>query len=129
MTEIQGLEKLQAKLKKITEFQRVMKPPMTKATALLHDEIANYPPNPAHSTYRRTGTLGRRWTSKVDTHSQGVAGKVGNVTSYAQWVQSNEKQVWFHRAAGWKTDKTVTDNQADAIRRLFEDTVNKELRK
>jgi hypothetical protein len=129
MTEIQGLERLQAKIKKITEFQNVMKAPMIKATSLIHDDIANYPPKPAHSTYRRTGTLGRRWTSKVENHYQGVTGKVGNVTSYAPFVQSAERQAWFHRAAGWKTDKTVTANQEDAIRRVFEDAINRELRK
>ena len=43
--------------------------------------------------YKRTGTLKKRWTTRIrriSTHS--VLGVVGNNTSYAPWVQSREFQ-------------------------------------
>jgi len=61
--------------------------------------VSPYPPPPPQSTYRRTGNLGRKWY--LDVKEKEV--EVGNVASYAGWVQDEQYQVAVHDNTGWET--------------------------
>jgi hypothetical protein len=76
------------------------------------------------SSYRRTGTLGRRWTKKVTTSAEGILGVVGNNTVYAPWVQSSRFQAWMHRGR-WQTDEQVMERNRGRIVGFFEAAVRR----
>ena len=65
----------------------------------LKNELQVYPPPPADSSYRRTGTLKRSW----HVRRQGTSATVGNPTEYAPYVQSESQQAWMHEGR-WITD-------------------------
>jgi hypothetical protein len=91
---------------------------------LLHlaGAAADYPPAPAESTYRRTGTLGRLWTQArpVVAGVQGalVQGRIGNRTPYGPYVQDPAQQAWFHRGR-WQTTEDVVRDEAGAVEQLL----------
>ena len=60
--------------------------------------LARYPSPPPGSRYRRTGTLGRTWTSATpqwQASSSGFSARLGNSTPYAPYVQG-ESQARVH---------------------------------
>lgn len=63
--------------------------------------------------YRRTGTLGRRWTIRVQPMVGGARGVMGNVTPYAPLVQGAE-QAGIHRG-NWRTVEQVVREEEQAI--------------
>ena len=66
--------------------------------------LARYPSPPPMSRYRRTGTLGRRWTSAQPTWNASAAAwsvRLGNNTPYAPFVQGRQ-QARVH-AGRWRT--------------------------
>lgn len=67
-----------------------------------------YPPPPAESTYRRTGTLKRGWGTK----KRPQAAVVGNPTPYGGWVQSEAEQTAVHKRTGWLTDVGGADEMS-----------------
>lgn len=75
-------------------------------------EVADYPSAPANSSYRRTGTLGRLWTSarpEWRPMANGFEGSIGNATPYGHWVQG-EDQARRMGAIGWvKAEKRLQD--------------------
>lgn len=101
--------------------------PMTMSLALLVDDIAEYPPAPSGSSYRRTGNLGRAWTSaqyEVSVNTGGITGVIGNAVrdrrgrAYGPYVQSEEEQAWMHRGR-WATDEMVAERNTNAIVRIW----------
>lgn len=78
------------------------------------------------SSYRRTGTLGRRWTKKVRNTGDGVVGVVGNNTKYAPWVQSSRFQAWMHQGR-WQTDKDVMERNRRQILDFFRAAIRRAL--
>jgi hypothetical protein len=118
--------------------------PMTEATAHVQNKIAQYPPSPAGRKqgfktdkqrryffwalkngkitlpYKRTGTLGRKWTTSVS--ADGRTGRVGNNTPYARVVQdsSYEKYSHYHKETGWITIQNVAKNEQRAVTGYFE---------
>lgn len=88
----------------------------TSSAALLSliPDLASYPPQPSGSTYRRTGTLGRTWTSARPEWaplSSGFEASIGNATPYAVYVQG-EYQSRGNRH--WQTaDEVIDAHQAD----------------
>lgn len=103
----------------MAEGVSVLRPPMQRAVARLHTAMAHYPPQRAGSTYRRTGTLGRRWTTRVIERGDGLEGKVGNNTVYGPFVQSQMFQAGVH-SGRWQTDQQVMDEQQASIVADFE---------
>lgn len=97
----------------------VFNPPMTKSVLLLESGMKVYPSPPSGSRYRRTGTLGRRWTHEVTGGGNSLTGKVGNNTAYGPWVQSDGFQASIHQGR-WQTDKQVLDASVPTITLLFE---------
>lgn len=86
--DIQGLDELRAKA---AGYQTVYQQEMTRAMqqAVLHVQsiIARYPRQPPESRYRRTGLLGRSWTTQVRQETDSLLGLVGNRVEYAPAVQ------------------------------------------
>lgn len=124
--EIKGVAALFRKLGAVAAIE-TLEPPMQRAVLRLQAYMQVYPPAPAHSSYVRTGTLGRRWTAKVDRSSNGLTGKVGNVTKYGPLVQSARFQQRIFERIGWRTDeRAVRDNEA-AIVADFQAAIDKAL--
>lgn len=113
--EIKGVDKLIKKLGKV-EGVKVLEAPMKRSVLRLQRDMADYPPQRPGSSYVRTGTLGRRWTTRIRKSSNGVTGIVGNNTIYAPVVQSHRFQARIHRALWKNTDRRVIEkNQRDIV--------------
>jgi hypothetical protein len=97
--------------------------PMKKATMLLQGRMKRYPAQRASSSYVRTGTLGRRWTTKIRKDSRSITGIVGNNTIYAPWVQSKLFQARVHRGR-WLTDAMAVQQEATRIAGFFSDAID-----
>lgn len=67
-----------------------------------HKRVATYPTQQP-TTYRRTGTLGRRWIHYYGTESGNLVAIVSNNVPYAQWVQDEDRQSRVMKAKGWIT--------------------------
>ena len=142
------IEGLEAVFKKLGKFEtlRIMEEPMERSVRKIEYEVKEYPPPPAPGEWaakthpaqkraffallraglikgKRTGTLGRRWTVKIDRTADSLEGRVGNNTSYGPFVQSRF-QARFHRGR-WKTDQQVVDQLRSEIVKDFEDTARK----
>lgn len=115
---VNGVEQVAAQLARMATAG-VLERPMHQSVALLKRQMATYPSPPAQSRYRRTGTLGRRWTTLVRRTAGGVEGVVGNNTVYAPFVQSRAFQARVHRGR-WQTDANVLRQNERAIAALFE---------
>lgn len=95
---------------------------MDRALLLLQGDMADYPPPPPGSTYRRTGTLGRRWTSarrEVEITGGMLQGRVGNNTPYGPYVQDPAQQAQVHRGR-WQTTADVVDDRRDDIQKILD---------
>ena len=101
--------------------------PMTQSLALLVDDVSTYPPAPSNSSYRRTGNLGRFWTSaqyEVSASTGGITGVIGNAVrdrrgrAYGPCVQDAEEQAYMHRGR-WQTDEMVAERNTNAIVRIW----------
>ena len=133
---IEGVKELQAKLGR-AGANRTLRDPMHRAVLRLQRDMADYPDRssgelfvgPRQANYKpyiRTGTLGRRWTTKVSQSGAGVTGKVGNNTEYAPWVQSERFQAGIHRG-NWQTDEQVVERNRDRIVGDFQREIDKAL--
>ncbi len=134
--EIEGVEDLARKFDAAGQVM-VLRPPMVRGLARLEDPIKTYPPPIASGHWaanttprqrraffallrtrrisgKRTGTLGRRWTSRITEKGASLEGEWGNVTAYGHWVQGHGDQVAFHRGR-WITDQQVVDRNRQAI--------------
>lgn len=123
---ITGIEELFRKLDRVQAIETLV-PPMQRSVYRVVNAMADYPPPPAQSRYVRTGTLGRRWTSKTTRQSDGVTGTIGNNTSYGPFVQSKAFQARVHRGR-WQTDEQVLTDNLTAIQADFERAIQAALR-
>ena len=124
---IEGIDELNKRIAD-AKSEKVLRKPMHRAVLRIQRDMAKYPRQRNMSTtYRRTGTLGRRWTTKVKTSQGGARGVVGNNTRYAPWVQSERFQAGQHRN-WWQTDEDVVTDNEDAIvtdfRKAIEDALD-----
>lgn len=122
-----GADRVIARLGRAKGIEK-LRPPMVRAVARLHQDIAVYPPEPSGSNYVRTGSLGRRWVTNVAQSLGELIGKIGNNLDYAPLVQSNRFQAWFHKRTGWSTDKQVIERNRDAIVRDFQQAIQDALK-
>lgn len=123
---ITGLDKLFHKLDAAAAI-KTLEPAMQRGVLRLQRTMQQYPPQPAHSTYRRTGSLGRRWTTKVTSSGTGLEGRTGNNIYYAPFVQSNAFQTRTHAATGWGTDAQAIAENEDAILADFASAIDRAL--
>ena len=98
-------------------------PAMKKAVLILEADLKKYPAQRSGSDYRRTGTLGRRWTTEVNATSNDLTGIVGNNTPYGPFVQSEAFQASIHKGA-WLTDERSVINRESDIVKLFENAAS-----
>lgn len=83
--------------------------------------VAEYPPKPPQSEYRRTGTLGRQWhVARPEFRSSATefTASLGNMTSYGEFVQGDD-QAWMHRGRWWPVSQMVKA-RADRLESFFE---------
>ena len=73
-------------------------------------DLAVYPPEPPGSTYRRTNTLGRRWTHVTSVSLFSIRAIIGNNTPYAPYVQAEGMQASIHEGR-WQTDEDVIERR------------------
>jgi hypothetical protein len=124
---IEGLDRLSQKLGMLATLQALVDP-MEETQNLVLGRMATYPPQRVGSSYVRTGTLGRRWTSTTPAMTgTELRGKVGNNTVYGPMVQSQQFQSRVHRNR-WQTDAQVMERSLPDIIRLFERRVQEILR-
>ena len=119
---VEGLDRLIAKLGRLRTFS-ALRAPLVRGVSVLHEAIATYPPPPPNSTYVRTGTLGRRWTTKVQTLTT-FRGTIGNNTVYAPDVQDAAKQRPIHRGR-WQTIQSVVSEKRGEILADFQAAINR----
>jgi len=124
--EIKGLEQLFRKLERAKAIE-TLRPPMQRGVLRLQRAMQEYPPAPAHSTYKRTGTYGKRWLTKVDTYADGLVGRVGNNVAYAPFVGSSIFQTRQHASTGWETDQKAVDENEAAILADFQQAIDRAL--
>lgn len=133
MTTIKGLDRVSAKLRTLQNFSAWAYDPMDASVKEIQRELAQYPRKAqgAFSRYAtaaqrraywakvrggeinhregigyvRSGTIGRKWTSRVENSINGVRGVVGNNAEGAEYVQGAATQQLFHKASGWTTDQ------------------------
>jgi len=121
--EIRGLKELQARMAKYPQkLEQELKRGMDASLLVLHEKVPPYPPPPADSTYRRTGTLGRSLgaslgggksgkpaiyeTKKI---SSGYEGRFGTNVEYAPYVIGENTQARVHRGRWWTLKKVAQD--------------------
>jgi hypothetical protein len=125
--DVEGLAVILARLEQgDARVRRYVGIAMHSSLEHLRGKVAKYPPPPPQSTYRRTGTLGRKWAVKVKM-APDVVGYLGNNTPYAGYVQDRARQAWMH-VGRWPTVQDVVDDEmefvagefAEAARIIFE---------
>lgn len=137
---ITGIDALYKKLNRAKGIE-ILEVPMQESVLKLQADMKEYPSPIALRTwvradgtagesvgqaYRRTGTLGRRWTKRVERSATGLTGRVGNNTSYAPFVQSHVLQAGIH-AGRWQTDKEVLENRRPWIIARFKRAIDRAL--
>ncbi len=123
--QLRGIEEAMTQLG-VAESIDMLRPPMERSMLLLVADMAKYPAQRSGSRYRRTGTLGRRWTKSVRADYGGLTGTVGNNTSYGPYVQSAERQAWMHQGI-WQTDQSVAHRRQSEIVADFERAIQRAL--
>jgi hypothetical protein len=102
---------------------------MIRSMAGAVNRMADYPAPPEGSGYRRTGTLGRRWTQtqpSVTMSTTELVVKVGNNTKYGPWVQNEQFQARVHRGR-WQTDVRVLSDLSGQIQNDLDAAVQRAL--
>lgn len=144
---IEGLEELRAWIERSPEIAlEVAEPAMRDALLFLHGRVPEYPEKPAPGTaskfwtdkqrrwfwwqigqgntalfdYRRTGTLGRRITERVERTLVGVEGELGMNTPYARYVIGRDDQARVHRGRWWVFEDVVDENADGALEEFGE---------
>lgn len=113
---IEGYEELMQAFRDFPEIARgEVGKALEKSLLLLQGAMADYPEQAPDTAYRRTGTLGRLWTSApreiYEAGSHIWEGRVGNATPYGPYVQDPERQAPWH-AGRWKTtDDVIAENE------------------
>lgn len=123
--EISGVDRLIARLGRV-EGTNILRDPMQRAVLRVLRDMQEYPQQRAGSAYVRTGTLGRKWTTKIEQEGEYLTGRVGNNTEYGPFVQSRQFQARVHRGR-WQTDAQVVNRNAAAIIGDFEAAIRRAL--
>lgn len=124
--QLTGVDALMDKLG-VAEGVEILRRSMERSMLLLMADMAKYPRQRSGSKYRRTGTLGRRWTKSVRSEYGGLTGIVGNNTPYGPYVQSAERQAWMHQGV-WQTDEAVAHRRQSEIVGDFDRSIQEALR-
>ena len=129
--ELRGVDELKKMLGQVASTE-VLRRGMQKVVYRVQGRMADYPPPPPGSTYKRgsdkrSEKLGQRWTTKVTTSGGNVQGKVGNNASYGPFVQSDMFQARVHKGR-WQTDRQVLREEEDNLVSIMQDEIDRALR-
>jgi len=139
------------------EFMHAAKHGMTEALLFLHSKLPEYPDPPKQgeaskhwtdkqrryffwalgqgiikAKYRRTGTLGRKFTTGVRVRHGTVFGEIGTDLPYAPWVVGPDEkeaitfggvrmyQAPIHAGRWWKFHQVIEDNLDDAYQTFID---------
>jgi hypothetical protein len=119
---IDGVEELVRIIGSAATMQ-IMRRPITESVIHVEGKMKVYPPQRSGTKYRRTGTLGRRWTHEVSEGGDEIRGVVGNNTSYGPYVQSQQFQAKVHHGFWQNTDENVIRDEQDTIVSFFDHAV------
>lgn len=110
----------------LERYPAIAKPEFQQATEAsllgMVPELASYPPQKSWQTNRRTGNLGRMWTTAKPEWSamaSGFEGSLGNATGYAEWIQG-EKQTLAAETIGWKPAEKLLQAAKGRIEALYQ---------
>jgi hypothetical protein len=114
------------KIKKVLErapfiLRKHLRRAMQKVGFSVQRPAQVYPPPPSGSTYRRTGTLGRRWKTSVEQTIDGIAAIVENPTEYSPYVQG-EEQAEVHRGR-WRPIRKIIESLRGQHVKILEDAI------
>lgn len=136
--EVEGVDALLARLGRATG-SIVLRAAMQESCNHVQERLAVYPPQShrpmqfkstkqrrfvmmlvrsGQVPYRRIGTLGRRWTSKVTGSGADVEGRVGNSTPYGPYVMGKGTQALYH-AGNWPIAETVGRQELPTVVSIF----------
>jgi len=128
---LEGAPRAKRKLNDLDDISDILRKPMDRALFRLAEKMSVYPPPPPGSTYRRTGTYGRRWTTasreiRTATATR-IEGRIGNNTVYGPVVGSKQFQAKIHKDR-WGTDESVAEKEekwiGDQFDKAMQDRVN-----
>lgn len=121
----ESLDKLIRKADAIrNNFSEYMRRATLESANYVHSQVPDYPAPPPGSTYRRTGTLGRSITTRVEKLGRNWAGYIGTNVVYAPWVISSSKvgsrgpQARVH-IGRWFTLQQLVKSSGEAIYRIY----------
>lgn len=103
--------------------RHILHEPMEASLALLHDFMARYPAQ-RPTRYKRTGHLGRRWTTRIGTSGDGITGILGNSVAYGPFVQDERRQSRVHQGY-WQTDADAIRQHEPQIQRYFDQALQR----
>lgn len=130
---IKGLDSLNNKIKRLhSDLKPALRDATMKSVLYVHGTIPPYPPPRPGQRYRRTGNLGRRFTTAVKELFNAIAGVIGNSAAYAPWVISSEHvsglsagpQAWFHKDR-WYVLQEVVEKARPQIIKFYEQAIDK----
>lgn len=151
--EITGLDAIAHKLRTVEQITTTLGPPMQQSMMHLQRRIARAPRKDptafarlatprqkkaywakvrggsithGKGGYRRTNTLIRKWSYKVNTSLIGMSGNLTNNTAHGVYVQG-ERQQPFHAASGWPTVDAVAEKESKAVQRYFDAAIKRAL--
>lgn len=119
------------------QINRATRRAMTDATVWLLRQMRTYPPARRASAYKRTGTLRRSWSRRIEGSGVGITGIVGSNsemtrlrdgTSYNRLVQDATRQASVHRGRWTNTVQAVTERSRGQINDMFQARLREELR-
>jgi hypothetical protein len=119
--EIRGMENLRLIL---SQIEPTINAAIGAIALEIKGKIATYPPERPNSFYRRTGTLGRKWSVKKGSFSA----TIGNNTGYGPFVQDREIQAWMHKNR-WQTTADVAEEYDPKVEKMLETEMQKVLSK
>lgn len=120
---IEGDEAILATLSRAEDLAAAVDPALERGAVAMQGDLAHYPAAPTSSTYRRTGTLGRRW---VIGRGQ-MYRRLSNNTDYVGLVQDRDEQATAHRRTGWPTWQGVVERRMEEIARDVDEAVGRVL--
>ena len=121
-----GLDELKTLVDQFSDLAlKAAEPAMRDTMIYLHGQLPEYPPALETSSYKRTGTLGRRFTEAVDVQADAVIGELGTNLNYAPWVVGDsfpgseingvmKYQAQVHVGRWWQFNTVIDENIAGA---------------
>lgn len=108
------------------QFMKGARNALPAASKHVQGKVAKYPPQmPTVSGYRRTGTLGRNWTSKVNIGT--LSAVIGNITHYGSFVQGSPGQTAEMARRNWQTTQQVSTSETGTVVAFFKREIDKVL--